>query len=308
MPERIFVLTSSQNVYLSSESHFSFFKHDAEIHKSYKGQLEVANERIRYLESKLQDQESHLREYDLTQKRLYESERTRTLEISARLRVQCHLKIEQTKSLEFAQEVRNLQERLNKMAGDYTGLQAHFLDIISAIATFNDILRGETNELHQVMQNQAEIIHNQHVINSLASKISLYDKNADKVLESLQLTQWKLNDSKRSAEEVDTNDRVLKKLKKDQVSITTVQFLLRINNFSKTYEVAMQRINRSSLESSSDKLHAPMAIDIQIGLQRGSTAALEVTPERLQATKQMQPPSTAQWIEELTKENGRLRF
>ncbi|KAJ8058408.1 hypothetical protein OCU04_012597 [Sclerotinia nivalis] len=70
----------------------------------------------------------------------------------------------------------------------------------------------------------------------------------------------------------------------------------------------MQRINKPSLKSSSDKPHAPMAIDIQIGLQRGSTAALEATPERLQAAKQMQHPSTAQRIEELTKENGQLRL
>ncbi|KAM0123408.1 hypothetical protein ACHAP3_011156 [Botrytis cinerea] len=174
----MFELTSSQNVYLSPESHFALFKHDAEIHRSYKGQLEVANERIKYLESKLQDQESHLREYDSTQRHLYESERIRTLEISARLHVQCHLEIEQTKPLESSQELRNLQERLKKMAGDYTCLQAHVLDVTSAITTSNDILRGETNKLHhQVMQNQAEIIHNQHVINSLANKISLYNKN-----------------------------------------------------------------------------------------------------------------------------------
>ncbi|TGO44163.1 hypothetical protein BCON_0584g00020 [Botryotinia convoluta] len=63
----------------------------------------------------------------------------------------------------------------------------------------------------------------------------------------------------------------------------------------------MQRINRSSLENSLDKPYAPMAIDIQIGLQRGSTAALEMTPERLQATKQMKLPSIAQRIEELIK-------
>ncbi|KAF7868885.1 uncharacterized protein EAF02_009621 [Botrytis sinoallii] len=70
----------------------------------------------------------------------------------------------------------------------------------------------------------------------------------------------------------------------------------------------MQRINKLSPKSSSDKPHAPTAIDIQIGLQRGSTAALEATPERLQAAKQMQHPSTAQRIKKLTKENGQLRL
>lgn len=65
----------------------------------------------------------------------------------------------------------------------------------------------------------------------------------------------------------------------------------------------MYRINKPS-----DKPHAPMAIDIQIGLHRGSTAALEATPERLQATKKLSPPSTAERIEELTRENGRLRL
>ncbi|APA13376.1 predicted protein [Sclerotinia sclerotiorum 1980 UF-70] len=69
----------------------------------------------------------------------------------------------------------------------------------------------------------------------------------------------------------------------------------------------MDRINRFP-EGLSDKPQAPTAIDLQIGLQRGSTAALEVTPERLQATKQMPSPSTAQRIEELTKENGQLRL
>ncbi|KAJ8058409.1 hypothetical protein OCU04_012598 [Sclerotinia nivalis] len=207
-----------RDVYLRSESHFALFKHDAEIHRSYEEQLEAASERIKHLESKLQDQALHLCEYDLTQKRLYESERTRRLEISARLRVQCHLKIEQTKSLEFAQEAKDLQERLNKMAGDYTGLQAHFLNIIYSITTFNDILRSETNELYlQVMQNKTEIIHNQQIIQSLASKLFLYEENVHKVLESLKLTQRKLNDSKRSAEETDANDRVLKRLKESHV-------------------------------------------------------------------------------------------
>lgn len=209
-------MTSSQNVYLSSESHFALFKHDAEIHKLYKGELEAASERIRYLELKLQDQESHLRERDLLQKRLYDSERTRKIEVSARLRVQCHLDIEQKKSLEFAQEVRNLQEYLHKMTGDYTSLQTHSLDIISAITTCNDKLRGETNKLHhQAMHNQAEIIHNQRIINSLADKISSYDENAEKVLEYLQSIRWKLNDSKRSVGEADIDDSVLKKSEND---------------------------------------------------------------------------------------------
>ncbi|KAF7868884.1 uncharacterized protein EAF02_009620 [Botrytis sinoallii] len=180
--------------------------------------MEAASERIKQLESKLQDQALHLSEYDLTQKRLYESERTRRLEVSARLRVQCHLKIEQTKSLEFAQKAKDLQERLKKMAGDYTALQAHFLNTIHSITTFNGILRSETDELYlQVMQNKTEIIHNQQVIQSLAGKLFLYEENAHKVLESIKLTQWKLNDSKRPAEETDANDRVPKRLKESQV-------------------------------------------------------------------------------------------
>ncbi|TGO07229.1 hypothetical protein BTUL_0306g00070 [Botrytis tulipae] len=204
----------SQDVYLRSESHFALFKHDAEIHKSYEEQLEIASERIKHLESKLQEQALHLGEYDLTQKRLYESERTRRLEISARLRIQCHLKIEQMKSLEFAQKAKDLQERLNKMAGEYTGLQAHFSNITHSITTCNDMLQSETNELYlQVMQNKMEIIHNREIIQSLASKLSLYEENAHKVLESFKLTQWKSNDSKRSAEETNANDRVPKRLK-----------------------------------------------------------------------------------------------
>ncbi|CCD42636.1 hypothetical protein ACHAO1_010606 [Botrytis cinerea] len=200
-----------RDVYLRSESHFALFKRDAEIHRSYEEQLEAASERIKQLESKLQDQALHLCEHDLTQKRLYESERARRLEVSARLRVQCHLKIEQTKSLEFAQEVKDLQERLKKMVGDYTGLQAHFLNVICSITTFNDTLRSETNDLYlQVMQNKTEIIHNQQIIQSLASKLFLYEENAQKVIKSLKLTQWK---SKRSAEETDANDRSLKRLK-----------------------------------------------------------------------------------------------
>ncbi|KAF7894685.1 uncharacterized protein EAF01_010135 [Botrytis porri] len=70
----------------------------------------------------------------------------------------------------------------------------------------------------------------------------------------------------------------------------------------------MQRTNRPSRENPSDKPSPPMPIDIQIGLQRGSTAALEMTPERLQATKQGPSLSTTERIEELTKENGLLRL
>jgi hypothetical protein len=70
----------------------------------------------------------------------------------------------------------------------------------------------------------------------------------------------------------------------------------------------MPRVNRSSLQSPLDKPHAPTAIDIEIGLQNGTTAALEATPERLQAMKQKPTLCATQRIEELTKENGRLRL
>ncbi|PQE18255.1 hypothetical protein CJF30_00010976 [Rutstroemia sp. NJR-2017a BBW] len=70
----------------------------------------------------------------------------------------------------------------------------------------------------------------------------------------------------------------------------------------------MPRVNRSSLQSPLDKPYAPTAIDIEIGLQKGTTAVLEATPECLQAMKQKIALCASQRIEELTKENGQLRL
>jgi hypothetical protein len=174
-------------MFLNSETHFALFKHDTDVYKSYEGQLEASHERINYLESKLQAQELRLRDYEMMQARLYESEKARTLEISARVRIQRHLQLEQMKSLELGQYVRNLQDRLSKVAKEYTGLHTYFFKTISSLRTFNNTLQDQTKDLHhQVIQNKQEVIYNQKIINSLASKISLYEEDADKVLESLK--------------------------------------------------------------------------------------------------------------------------
>ncbi|PQE18253.1 hypothetical protein CJF30_00010975 [Rutstroemia sp. NJR-2017a BBW] len=179
--------SGQRNMFLNSKTHFALFKHDTNIYQSYEGQLEASHKCIHYLESKLQAQELCLRDYEMIQARLYESEKARTLEISARVRIQRHLKLEQMKSLEMGQYVRNLQDRLNKVAGEYTGLYTYFLKITSSLRTFNNMLQGQTKDLyHQVIQNKQEVVYNQSIINSLASEISLYEEDADKVLESLK--------------------------------------------------------------------------------------------------------------------------
>jgi hypothetical protein len=123
----------------------------------------------------------------MIQIRLYESEKARTLEISTRVRIQRHLKLEQMKSLELGQSIRNLKERLSKVAKEYTGLHTYFLKSISSLRTFNNILQDQTKDLYyQVIQSKQEVIYNQKIINSLASKISLYEEDADKVIESLK--------------------------------------------------------------------------------------------------------------------------
>ncbi|KAF7894684.1 uncharacterized protein EAF01_010134 [Botrytis porri] len=173
--------TIERRVYLSSESHFALFKHDLDIHKSYKEQIKTAHERIQYLESEFRGQESRLRDHDSLHKRLYESEKIRTLETSARIRLQRHLRVEQTNSSELSERAKTLQEQLVKMEGEFTSLQARFLDATFAIATCNQMLQNETNELqHQVMYDKEEILHNQRIIRSLATKIALYDSDAER--------------------------------------------------------------------------------------------------------------------------------
>lgn len=58
----------------------------------------------------------------------------------------------------------------------------------------------------------------------------------------------------------------------------------------------------------SDKPMAPTAVDLKIGRHHGKTAALEATPERLQASKNVPIKDLPERIHELTKENGQLRL
>lgn len=51
----------------------------------------------------------------------------------------------------------------------------------------------------------------------------------------------------------------------------------------------------------------PRSIDKAIRDVRGSTVALDATPEKLEANKHPAPPSLKEIIEEKTRENGRLR-
>lgn len=161
-----------------------------DLHQSYKAQIDTAHERIKYLELKLQDQEPHLLDHDLIRKHLYESERNRTLETSARICLQRHLKVEQAKTLEVTQKMGNLRERIAQMEVDHASLLAHFLDTTFAMTRFNYILLNDINELqHEVMHSKEEITHNQRIINSLAMKISLYDSNSERVLNNSLLNK-----------------------------------------------------------------------------------------------------------------------
>ena len=51
----------------------------------------------------------------------------------------------------------------------------------------------------------------------------------------------------------------------------------------------------------------PTALDAKIKRHHGTTMALEVLPENLQASKKMPTPTPSEWIEQLTRENGNLR-
>lgn len=51
----------------------------------------------------------------------------------------------------------------------------------------------------------------------------------------------------------------------------------------------------------------PRSIDRAIGDVRGSTVALDATPEKLAATKYPATPSLKEIVEDKTRENGRLR-
>lgn len=51
----------------------------------------------------------------------------------------------------------------------------------------------------------------------------------------------------------------------------------------------------------------PTALDIKIGKYQGTTLALDARPETVQASKKLPIPTQVEWIEQLTKTNGRLR-
>ncbi|KAI9658225.1 MAG: hypothetical protein M1821_002357 [Bathelium mastoideum] len=57
----------------------------------------------------------------------------------------------------------------------------------------------------------------------------------------------------------------------------------------------------------SDGPPIPNEVDIEIARHNGSSLAVDATRERLQAAKFSPTPSLSQIIEELTRENGRLR-
>jgi len=70
----------------------------------------------------------------------------------------------------------------------------------------------------------------------------------------------------------------------------------------------MPRITRSSAKPQrSDKPSRPTPVDLEIARHKGTSAALEATPDRLQASKRAPVPSPAERIQELTRENGQLR-
>jgi hypothetical protein len=78
----------------------------------------------------------------------------------------------------------------------------------------------------------------------------------------------------------------------------------------------MQRLNFRNLGRSKTsappvppRANAPEVnrLDHQIGLQRGSTSVLELSPQRVQLAKLNPPPNLFSRVEELTRELGHLR-
>ena len=53
---------------------------------------------------------------------------------------------------------------------------------------------------------------------------------------------------------------------------------------------------------------APNKVNLKIARHKGSSVAVDATYERLQASKYSPTPSLSQIIEDLTRENGRLRY
>ena len=71
----------------------------------------------------------------------------------------------------------------------------------------------------------------------------------------------------------------------------------------------MRRATRSSTKTiASDKPMDPKLIDREIMQVDGRTVALEATPELLEAAKKKPVPGLSHRIDELTRENGRLRL
>ena len=77
-------------------------------------------------------------------------------------------------------------------------------------------------------------------------------------------------------------------------------------------QIAMNRFRKPKIrlilpESESDTPPRPTAIDIEIARNKGTTVAIEATNENLQASKSDPTPSLSEMIEQVTRENGRLR-
>ncbi|CZT08622.1 uncharacterized protein RAG0_13616 [Rhynchosporium agropyri] len=71
----------------------------------------------------------------------------------------------------------------------------------------------------------------------------------------------------------------------------------------------MRRATRSSTKTiASDKPMKPKPVDRKISQVDGRTVALEATPELLEAAKKKPIQSLSHRIDELTRENGRLRL
>jgi hypothetical protein len=58
----------------------------------------------------------------------------------------------------------------------------------------------------------------------------------------------------------------------------------------------------------SDKPAAPTSVDFEISHNHGTSVAMEATTERLQSSKRGPVPDLAERIEQLQRENGRLRL
>jgi SMC interacting uncharacterized protein involved in chromosome segregation len=142
------------------------FEHDEEIISQFQSQVDARNDQIANLEEKLR---VAYEDCGLVRNQLYDSEIARNNEAQARIAFHRHLQLEQALHLDCSEAYGKTMTKLD------------------TVNTLNGILQEEVQRLEQEKETlKREVENSQHIIESMAKKISNYESGTTEFIKSLK--------------------------------------------------------------------------------------------------------------------------